>query len=347
MPFTAAEIAARLDGKVIGDGSVSLKGFAPAERAKAGDLTFAENEAYFAQAERSAAAAVVVDGDFTSRTKVIIRVANARVAYAKVLPLFFPEPTFAPGVHATALVARTARVDATAHIGPYCIVGERAVIGARSVLDAMVHVSDDCRLGSAVRIFPQVVLYPRTEIGNRVRVHAGTVIGSDGYGYVLDAGTHRKVPQVGNVVVHDDVEIGANVTIDRGALGSTVIGRGTKIDNLVQVAHNVVVGEHCLLVSQVGIAGSTRVGNQVTIAGQVGVTGHLRIGDRVVVAAKSGVMRDIPAGEQWAGAPACRSIQTKRQWIAVEKLPALLRRVAALERELGVRSGHDDKPGHP
>ena len=154
-------------------------------------------------------------------------------------------------------------MDPTAHIGPYCVVGESVRIGARSVLQGGNHVGADCQLGEDVNLFPNVTLYPRTEIGNRVRIHAGTVIGSDGFGYVLDNGIHRKVPQIGNVIIRDDVEIGANVTIDRGALGPTIIGKGTKIDNLVQIAHNVTIGEHCIIVAQVGIAGSTKLGNYV------------------------------------------------------------------------------------
>jgi len=347
MPFTAAEIATRLGGEVVGDGSVILTGFAPAESAQQGDLTFAENAAYFARAESSAARAILVGRGFSSQTKVLIRVPDARVAFAKVLPLFFPEPVVTPGVHPTALVAASARVDPTAFVGPFCMIGKRTTIGAKSVLDAMVYVGDDCRLGSMVRLFPQVTLYARTEIGDRVRVHAGTVIGSDGYGYVQDRGVHQKVPQVGNVIIQEDVEIGAGVTIDRGALGSTIIGRGTKIDNLVQIAHNVIVGEHCLLVSQVGIAGSTRIGHHVTIAGQAGVAGHLKIGDGAVIAAKSGVMTDIPAGEHWAGAPARRGVRMKKQWVALEHLPDLLKRVAAIERQLGLGAGDtkNEPPG--
>jgi UDP-3-O-[3-hydroxymyristoyl] glucosamine N-acyltransferase len=178
-------------------------------------------------------------------------------------------------------------------------------------------------------------------------VHSGTVIGSDGFGYVLDGGCHRKVPQIGNVIIGDDVEIGANVTIDRGALGPTIIGKGTKIDNLVQIAHNVVVGEHCLIVSQAGISGSTKLGNYVIIAGQVGLAGHLKIGNHVVVAAQSGVMHDIPDGEKWLGYPAQPDKQTKRQMIAVQQLPQLFKRVSEIEGKLGLgkraAKTHDDE----
>ena len=335
MNFSAAEVAARLQGEVLGDGSVILKGFAPADHAKPSDLTFAENEDYFSRAEESAASAILVDGKFASARKVLIRVPNARVAFAKALALFFPEPVFPAGIHATAIIASTARVDASAHIGPYCVIGENTRIGARSVLQGGNHIGANCQLGEEVNLFPNVTLYARTEIGNRVRVHAGTVIGSDGFGYVLDGGIHRKVPQIGNVIIGDDVEIGANVTIDRGALGPTVIGRGTKIDNLVQVAHNVEVGEHCLLVAQVGIAGSTKLGNYVVLAGQVGLAGHLKIGNQVTVAAQAGVMNNIPDGEKWFGAPAQPDRQVKREFIAIRRLPELLKRVSELEKRLG------------
>ena len=335
MPFTAAEIARLLGGEVLGEPNLVLHGFAPADRAQPGELTFAENENYFARADQSSASAIIVDGAFTSTRKVLIRVPNARVAFAKVLPLFFPDPVYPAGIHPTALVAASAKVDPTAHVGPYCIVGEGVTIGARTVLQGSNHVADQSRLGQDVNLFPHVVLYPRTEIGNRVRIHSGTVVGSDGFGYVPDGGIHLKVPQIGNVIIRDDVEIGANVTIDRGALGPTVIGQGSKIDNLVQIAHNVVLGEHCLIVSQAGIAGSTKLGNYVTLAGQVGLAGHLKIGNRVSIAAQSGVMTNIPDGEKWLWTPAQPDRQAKRQMIALQQLPELLRRVHELEKKLG------------
>ena len=192
-----------------------------------------------------------------------------------------------------------------------------------------------------VNLFPGVTIYPRTEIGQRVRIHANTVIGSDGFGYVQDRGIHRKVPQIGNVVIGDDVEIGAGVTVDRGALGPTVIGKGTKIDNLVQIAHNVEIGEGSLIIAQVGISGSSKLGKYVVLAGQVGIAGHLKIGNQVTVAAKAGVMSDIPDGEKWLGAPAQPDKQAKRQVIAIQLLPELLKRVAALEKQLGLKQKRD------
>jgi UDP-3-O-[3-hydroxymyristoyl] glucosamine N-acyltransferase len=337
MPYTVAEIAAHLGGEVRGgDPSLVLKGFAPADRAQPGDLTFAENENYFARADQSAAAAILVDGAFESSRKILIHVPNARVAFAKVLPLFFPEPVFAPGIHPTAVVAASAKVDPSAHLGAHCVLGEGVRIGPRSVLHGGNHVGAQCQLGEEVHLFPNVVLYPGTEIGNRVRIHSSSVVGSDGFGYVQDGGVHVKVPQIGSVIIRDDVEIGACVTIDRGALGPTIIGRGTKIDNLVQIAHNVTIGEHCLVVSQVGVAGSCKIGNYVILAGQAGLAGHLKIGNRVAVAAQSGVMHSIPDGEKWMGSPAQPDRQAKRQMIALQQLPDLLRRFRELEKKLGV-----------
>src|SRR6516162_6396534 len=249
--LTAADIARHLGGEVIGEPALVLKGFAPADRAQPGDLTFAENENYFGRAEQSAASAIIIDGPFTSARKTLIRVSDARIAFAEVLPLFFPDPVFAPGIHPTALIAATAQVDASAHIGPYCVVSDRAHIGARSVLQAGDYVGTGCQLAEDVNLFPNVTIYARTEVGPRVRIHSGSVIGSDGFGYVQKGGVHLKVPQIGNVIIREDVESGANVTVDRGALGPTIIGRGTKIDNLVQIAHNVVIGEHSVVVAQV------------------------------------------------------------------------------------------------
>ncbi len=335
MNLTATQIAEQLRGEVLGDGSVALTGFAPADSARPGDLTFAEKEAYFAAAEQSQAAAILVSGAFTSSRKVLIRVPNARVAVARVLPLFFPPDETPQGIHPSAVIAASAQVAATAHVGPHCLIGPRVRIGARSVLMGGNHLGRDCQLGDDVCLYPNVVVYARTQIGHRVAIHAGTVIGSDGYGYVFDEGRHRKMPQVGTVIIHDDVEIGANAAIDRGALGATVIGAGTKIDNLVHIAHNVVLGRHCLVMGQVGFAGSTRLGDYCVVAAQSGISGHLKLGNQVTIGAKSGVMRDLADGEVVLGYPAVPDKQAKRQIIAVQHLPELLRRVRELEKQVG------------
>lgn len=314
---------------------MTVKGIAPAEIAQAGDLTYAENEKYFAKAERSTASVVLVAGDLKSPTKTLIRVKNARVAFARVLAIFFPEPAFAPGRHPSAVVAASARIDPSVHIGPHCVVGERCVLEAGVVLTGGNHIGEDCRIGESSRLFPNVVLYPRCQIGRRVRIHAGAVIGADGFGYVMDQGAHLKIPQIGNVVIHDDVEIGANTAVDRGALGSTVVGRGTKIDNLVQIGHNVILGEHVILCGQCGIAGSSSVGDYSVFGGQVGIAGHLKIGKRVTLAAQTGVMEDIPDEGRWMGSPAHPDTQMKRMMINLRKLPELHRRVRELEQRVG------------
>jgi UDP-3-O-[3-hydroxymyristoyl] glucosamine N-acyltransferase len=334
MPFTASQIADQLHGEVLGDGSVELTGLAPADCARPGDLTFAEKESYFAAAEQSQAAAVLVPAGFTSSRKVLIRVPNARVAVARLLPLFFPPDQFAPAVHPSATIAPSAQIDPTAHVGPGCVVSERVRLGARTVLMGGNHIGRDSSVGDDTFLFPNVVIYARTKIGHRVSIHAGTVIGSDGYGYVFDEGRHRKMLQVGNVIIHDDVEIGANSAIDRAALGSTVIGQGTKIDNLVHVAHNVVLGRHCLVMGQVGFAGSTQLGDYCVIASQSGIAGHLKLGNQATVGAKSGVMRDIPDKGTVLGIPAAPDRQAKRQMIAIQQLPDLIHRMRELEKQV-------------
>jgi len=343
--FTVAEIAARVSGEIEGDETLPLSGLAPADVAGPGFLTFAENQAFFEKAEQSFASAILVAGEFSSETKTIIRVKNARLAFAHLLQIFHPEKKFSPGVHSTAVVHPSATIHPTAHVGPHCVIHENVTLAAGVVVQSGSHIAHDCSLGDGTHLFSNVTLYPRTRIGKRVRVHAGTVIGSDGFGYVFDAGIHHKIPQVGNVIIHDDVEIGACVAIDRGALGATEIGRGSKIDNLVQIAHNVKVGANCIIVSQVGVAGSTVLGDYVTLAGQVGLAGHLKIGNQVTVMARAGVMNNIPDGGVWLGAPARPQRDAKKTMIAVERLPELVKRVKELEKRLAeLEISSDERP---
>ena len=332
MLFTAGDIAAKLGGKVLGDRTMPLTGFQAADRARAGDLTFAENRTFFERAEQSAASAIIIDKTFTSERKVLIKVHSARLAFAKVVPLFYPEPGPPTGIHPSAIISEKSKVHPEACVGAHVIIGDGVKIGARTVLHGNNYVDENCVIGEDCAIFHNVSLYPRTELGDRVRIHAGTIVGSDGFGYVQEGGKHLKVPQIGNVVIDDDVEIGANVTIDRGALGPTHIGKGTKIDNLVQIAHNVSTGENCLIVAQAGIAGSTKLGDYCTLAGQVGLAGHLRIGNHVTIAAQSGVIHDINDGEKWWGMPAQPHGKMKRQLLALQKLPDLLRRYNRFEK---------------
>lgn len=337
--MTAQKLAETLHGEISGDGSVELTGVAPAASAQPGDVTFAENDRHFEAARQSGASAILTAEPFTLKEKVLIRVANARVAMAHALRLFFPPEVYPPGIDPSARVDETAQVDATAYIGPLCSLGPGSRVGARSALLGGNHLGRDAWLGEAVCLHPNVVVYARSRIGNRVTIHAGTVIGSDGYGYVFDAGRHEKLLQVGNVIIEDDVEIGANSAIDRGALGSTVVGAGTKIDNLVHVAHNVVIGRHCLVMGQSGFAGSTRVGDYAVVASQAGISGHLVIGRQAMIGAKSGVMRNVADGERVLGIPAAPDRQAKRQMIGLKQLPELIRRVRALEAATSQASG--------
>jgi UDP-3-O-[3-hydroxymyristoyl] glucosamine N-acyltransferase len=332
--ISVSEVAKHVSGEVLGDEALRLTGFASAQNAREGDLTFADKADFFQAAESSAASAVIIAGEFKSDKKTLIRVHNARVAVARLLPLFFPPRAWSPSVDPSAKIAKSAVIAKTAHIGPGCVVGENARIGERSVLMGGNHLGNGSRIGEDVRLFPNVVIYSETVIGNRVTIHAGTIIGSDGYGYVFDEGKHRKVLQVGNVVIQDDVEIGANSAIDRAALGSTTIGKGTKLDNLVHVAHNVVIGSHCLVMGQAGFAGSTQLGDYAVIAAQAGIAGHLKLGRQSTVGAKSGVMRDVPDGGTVVGAPAVPDKQAKRQWVAVQQLPEMIRKMRTLEKEL-------------
>lgn len=334
MSMTVHQIAAEVGGQVLGDGSLSLSGFAPANSAQPGDLTFAEKESYFAAAEQSQASAILVPEGFTSTTKTLIQVKNARIAMARLLPVFYPVEQYAAGVHPSAIIDATAKVDATAHIGPNVVIGPDVRIGARSVLLGGNHIGRGTQLGDDVTLHPGVIIYSRCKLGHRVSVHSGTIIGADGFGYSFDEGKHRKILQVGDVVIGNDVEIGANSAIDRGALGSTEIGEGTKLDNFVHLAHNVKVGKHSIIMGQVGIAGSTTVGDYTVVASQTGIAGHLAIGSQVTIGAKSGIMRDIPDKSKVLGVPAVADKQTKRQWLAVQQLPTVIQRLRQVEKRL-------------
>jgi UDP-3-O-[3-hydroxymyristoyl] glucosamine N-acyltransferase len=336
---TLDEVARAVGGTVIGDGSVEITGVAGIREAGEGELTFLANPRYESYLSKTRASAIIVAENHLNLGKPLIQNANPYLAFLNAVRFFAGDGERpAEGVHASAVVAGDAHVAPDASIGPLAVIGPGAFVGARTVIHPGCVLGARTRVGEDALLYPNVVLREDCRVGDRVIIHAGTVIGSDGFGFVRDGETYRKLPQVGNVVIEDDVEIGANVTIDRATTGTTRIGSGSKIDNLVQIAHNVQIGRNCILVSQVGISGSTSIGDNAVLAGQVGVVGHIEIGPGAMVGAQSGVSKSVKAGERVFGYPARPVAQTKRIEASLRHLPdlahsvrELLRRVEELE----------------
>ncbi|HXG57697.1 MAG TPA: UDP-3-O-(3-hydroxymyristoyl)glucosamine N-acyltransferase [Thermoanaerobaculia bacterium] len=301
---TLGEIADFVGGSYRGPRETRVEGVAPLADATGRHLAFLSNPKYAPQLESTRAAAVLVANDLAADSDRFIRVANPYFAMARVVSRWFAARPAPKGISPLASVAPTASTGNDVAIGPFSVIGDGVTIGDGAVIYSGVCIEPESSIGPGTIIYPNVSIYYRTQIGARCIIHSGAVIGSDGYGFATEGGRHHKIPQIGIVRIGDDVEIGAGTTIDRAALGETVIGEGTKIDNLVQIGHNVKVGKHCLLVSQVGIAGSTELGDHVVVAGQSGFAGHLRIGSRVQVAAKSAVLEDVPDGTKVMGSPA-------------------------------------------
>jgi len=329
MKLTVQEIGRMVNGKVIGDGSRQICGVAGLEEAGAQDLSFLKDVRQLDLLNHSQAGAILVPPPVAkaspSNGKVMIVVDHPFAALSVILKQIEKEKRSLPeGIHPTAIVHPTAVLGAGVSIGAYTIIEAEARIGAGSRLYAQCYVGKASQLGPECLLYPQVVIREDVSLGARCIVHSGTVLGADGYGYLPIEGRHQKIPQVGKVVIEDDVEIGANCTIDRATLGTTRIGSGTKIDNLVQVAHNVQIGPNCLIIAQAGIAGSSRLGKGVTLAGQVGVSDHIKIGDGAVVGPQGGVTSDVPAGQIYWGSPAQPHLQEKRQRVMLRKLPELL-----------------------
>ncbi len=332
--YTLGEIATRLGGVVRGDAGRVISGIKPLDQAGPGDLSFVSHPRYRRAAESSRAGGLLVRPADDLPGRDLIRIADPYAALAAVMPLFFPPQRYTPGVSDKAVIGAGTTLGEAVSVGPYAVVGERCVIGARAVLLPGVIIGDDATIGADSVLHPGVVLYAGTIIGERVLVHAGAVIGSDGFGFAETGGLRAKIPQVGNVVIEDEVEIGAGTTIDRATFGSTVIGRGTKIDNLVQIAHNVEIGEGSVLVAQSGIAGSTHLGRGVIVAGQSGAAGHLTLGDGAVVGAKSAVLQDLPPRAFVIGHPAVDHRVWKRSRAVERRLPELIRRVSRIESSI-------------
>ncbi|MCX7971099.1 MAG: UDP-3-O-(3-hydroxymyristoyl)glucosamine N-acyltransferase [Negativicutes bacterium] len=333
MRYSLAEIGRLISGRVHGDPDMAISGLNGIDNAGEHELTFAVPP-HLDKVDSCRAAAVIVPPGQRRYSKPVVVVDNPRLAFAELLDVFCARPKYRPGVDRTVSLGEGCCVADTAVIMAQAVIGNNVVIGDGVVIYPHVYVGDDVVIGDGCKLYPQVTVYEGSRLGERVIVHAGTVIGSDGFGYIQIDGRHRKVPQVGNVVIGDDVEIGANSCIDRAATGSTVIGAGSKIDNLVHIAHNVVCGKNCLFVAQVGISGSVTIGDNCTFAGQTGCAGHLRIGDGCLFAARTGITSSVEEGAFMAGYPA----MPHRDWLKVQamrkKVPAMYKRLTEMEEEL-------------
>jgi UDP-3-O-[3-hydroxymyristoyl] glucosamine N-acyltransferase len=335
--LTAASIAASVGGTVIGDEAAVVSGVAPLDRAQSHHLTFLASAKYAPLLAAADPGVLLVTSGLaetpgSARARIVV--ANPHDAMLSQLAALYPAPRHVAGIHPTAVIGRGAAIGDNVAIGPYVVIGDRARIGARTSLHSHVTVGAGVDVGDDVELYEGVTLYSGTSLGDRVRIHAGARIGSDGFGYVFRNGVHEKIPHVGRCIVERDVEIGANTTIDRGSIDDTVIGAGTRIDNLVQIAHNVRIGRLCLIMSQVGVAGSVHVADGCILAGQAGLAGHITVGKGARLAAQAGVFGDVPAGETWSGYPARPHREALRAQAAMFRLPSIMR---ALERLVGKR----------
>jgi UDP-3-O-[3-hydroxymyristoyl] glucosamine N-acyltransferase len=331
--LTASAIAELVGGQLVGDPSTIVDGVAPLDRASGRHLTFLGVAKYAPMLATSGAGVALISPELVETPGSVpsrVVVDKPQEALLSLLPRFHRVAPAPRGVHATAIVGSGVRLGRDVSIGPYAVLGDGAQIGDSVVIGAHCVIGAGVRIGDRAQLYPTVTIYSGTRIGNRVTVHAGARLGSDGFGYVQRDGQHLKIPHVGGCVIEDDVEIGANTTIDRGSIDDTVVGAGTKIDNLVQIAHNVRIGKVCLIMAQVGIAGSVRVEDGCMLLGQVGVSGHHTIGQGARLAAQAGVFGDIPAGETWSGYPARPHKEALRAQAALFKLPGLLRRIERL-----------------
>jgi UDP-3-O-[3-hydroxymyristoyl] glucosamine N-acyltransferase len=335
MSKTLKEIARLINGEVIGDEKIVITGVAGIKEASYGDITFLANPKYLTYLDKTAASAIITSRDVEACSKPIIRTDNPSLAFTKVVSFIFPqEIKHFKGINRSAILGKNVKLGKDVAVGAYVVIEDDVSIGDKTIIYPGCYVGHHSRIGSDGLIYPNVTIREHISIGSRVIIHSGTVIGADGFGYVTVEGKHHKIPQIGTVVIGDDVEIGAGVTIDRARFDKTVIGKGTKIDNLVQIAHNVIIGENCLIVAQVGISGSTAIGNNVTLAGQVGVVGHITIGDNSIVMARSGVSKSLPADSTVWGVPAKPQDVAKKISACVQNLPKMHETIKELKKRI-------------
>ncbi len=336
MPIKLSDIAAEFGGRVVGDDGVEISGVAKIEEAQEGEITFLANPKYTKFLNETKASAVIVPLDVTEAGDTpLIQAENPYFAFLKTVVLFHPpQPLIAKGIHPTAVIGEETEIGQDVSAGPYVVIGRRCRVGSGTVLMPGVVVGDDVRIGSDCVLHARVSIREKVILGNRVVIHDGTVVGSDGFGFAPEGGKYHKIPQVGTVVIEDDVEIGASTTIDRATLGETRIKRGAKLDNLIQVAHNCSIGEDTVIAAQAGLSGSTHIGSHVKIGGQVGFAGHLSVGDGAMVGAQSGIHKSVPSGQMVFGYPAKPHSEEFRIQAALRRLPQLLKEVKDLKQRI-------------
>jgi UDP-3-O-[3-hydroxymyristoyl] glucosamine N-acyltransferase len=331
---TLDELAALVGGKVEGDGAVQVQGIASLEEAGEGEISFLAELRQRPRLEKTRASALIVPANLPPFPRPLIRTSNPYLAYARVQAFFQPPPAPPRGIDPQASIGRGTKIGRDVSIYPFAFVGDGCEVEDRVVLHPGVYLGQSVRVGEDSVLYPNVAVMDRCSVGKRVILHAGTVVGSDGFGFARDGARYVKIPQVGTVVIEDDVEIGANCTVDRSAMGKTWIKRGVKTDNLVHIGHSVTVGEDTVLVAQVGISGSTEIGNRVALGGQVGVVGHIKVGDGAMIGAQAGVGQDVAPGQILSGSPAFPHREWLRAQASFQKLPEMKRRLAEVEKKI-------------
>lgn len=335
MRKTLQDIAQFVKGEIVGDKNLVITGICGIKDAQVGDLSFVANSKYASLTEKTKASALIVPQGVSVPGKSLIRVDNPSLAFANAVSLFVEDlPKPSPGIHPTAVVTANVKIGKNVAIGPFAVIEPKVEIGDNVIIGSGTFIGQSAQIGKDSQIYPHVMIRERVVVGERVIIHGGTAIGSDGFGYINIQGNHHKIPQVGTVVVEDDVEIGSNVTVDRARFGKTVIGRGTKIDNLVHIAHNVILGRNCLIIAQVGISGSVIVEDDVILAGQAGVAGHLTIGKGSTVTAQAGVTKSFPPYSTLFGMPARPMAEAKKVHAHMQRLPEYVKRIQELETKI-------------
>lgn len=337
MEFTAKQIAAYVGGEIIGDENVTVCTFAKIEEGVKGALSFLANPKYASYIYDTQSSIVLVNSDFTPERPIqatLIKTANAYESLAKLMTLYESVKPKKTGISPMASVAASATIGENVYIGPFVSIGEKAIIGNNTVIEANTSVGDNATVGSDCILYNHVTIYHNCKVGNRCILHAGSVVGADGFGFAPGANGYEKIPQIGIAILEDDVEIGANTCIDRATMGATIIKRGVKLDNMVQIAHNVIVDEHTVMAAQCGVAGSTKIGSWCMVGGQAGISGHIKIGNQVKVGGHSGVTNNVQDGKAVMGYPSFEHTQFARATVVFKKLPEMYREMDALKKEI-------------